>query len=116
MTEERIAFECIDCGEHHIYVVGPDEIPTWAMLARRCGDCAGAYPESLLKATHDEFDYALGVRSGVAFRFRKAEIRGDFVHLDQIQETYGLPGYPLERGADIRIDEIVWCCDAPHGS
>lgn len=79
-----------------------------------CTECLKRFPESLAKACSDEFDYAMGLKSGDVIRFRSARIDGDFVHLDG-EEISGLR-YPCPRGVDVRISEIMWCADAPEGS
>jgi hypothetical protein len=83
-----------------------------------CVACVSEYPESLLKATCDPFDYALGLRNGMVFWFESASIHGEWVTLNPIpgeQASTGIP-FPCPRGVEIRTAEILWCADAPGGS
>jgi hypothetical protein len=72
------------------------------------------WPESLIKANNDEFDYRLRTKSGDEFRFSRAQ------YLPGNQRFVRI--YPIdmnrcyERGIDLRIDSIEWCADAPEGS
>lgn len=75
-------------------------------------------PPSLLKATQDYFDYALKLTTGEVIRFAQAKIHGDYVTLEPL---FGEPfkfhrDYHCPRGVDVRLDQIVWCADAPEGS
>lgn len=111
---------CVGCHQEFAFEV--DKFPA-------CANCKAKYPDSLMKACGDDFDYAMGLRDGTIFRFESAEICGDWVHLDAIME-FALPNRPeavhttpelpaqwnFERGVDVRISDIVWCVDAPQGS
>jgi hypothetical protein len=83
-----------------------------------CLDCTGQYPPSLLKACVDSFDYELQLRNGLRFAFSSAHIHGEFATIMPMLngENFAAIGLPAPRGIDIRVDEIVWCCDAPAGS
>lgn len=78
-------------------------------------------PPSLLKACFDRpFDYALGLRNGLIIRFGGATINGEWISLDDIKGYSNkeelVVGYPMDRGMDVRLSEIIWCADAPEGS
>ena len=81
-------------------------------------------PDALIKALSDHFDYAMGLRNGQIIRFEEAHLssNGEWVHLSVTPDMHGdktpMKGveYPFDRGVDVRIDEIAWCADAPHGS
>lgn len=91
-----------------------------------CGECRPLFPLSLLKATADPFDYALRLRTGEEIRFSTAEIHGDYVTIGGMVEKDGERPLDAEqnpklqhrfyRGLDIRVQDIVWCADAPDGS
>lgn len=90
-----------------------------------CDPCERRYPASLLKATVDQFDYLLRVRTGEVLRFASAVIFGDYVLLEN---GGGVPSFHEQgailvgvdrfaecaRGIEVRVDDIVWCCDGPH--
>lgn len=82
-----------------------------------CNDCEYVYPDALLKATHDEFHYALQLRTGIIIRFSYASFYGDFVHLtfDELYaEHLPFPFHPDKadkRGVDVRLSDIVWAAD-----
>lgn len=119
-NRQIVTGKCVRCRNEMVGFYDEDA-PSWAILAKVCGSCEDDIPESLLKATHDEFDYALGLENGTVIRFRKAKLRGSFVYLDQImewdsQEVDAGVGYSFDRGVDVRIESIVWCADAPRGS
>jgi hypothetical protein len=90
-----------------------------------CGDCRPLFPPSLLKATVDPFDYALRLRTGEEIRFNTAEIHGDYVTIGGMiedgerpldaEENPKLP-HRFNRGLEVRVQDIVWCADAPDGS
>ena len=111
------AKQCSSCGK--LFYIG-DQFASDIV----CGCCAKKYPPSLLKACCDPFDYALGLRDGKVLFFNKASINGEwvFIHLnwdgDNHQEHFNpeIFGYPMCRGIDIRLDQIIWCADAPTGS
>jgi hypothetical protein len=77
-------------------------------------------PPALIKAIEDHFDYALGLRNGQVIEFSEARLCRPFVFLDGVQaSTIKALGYDrpnFERGLDVRISEIAWVADAPHGS
>jgi hypothetical protein len=89
------------------------------------------WPPSLAKAVDDPFDYAMGLRDGTIIYFHHATFippDGEWVHLDlgrnYVQDT-PLPRHKMifntsnlghDRGVEIRVSEIVWVADAPHGS
>lgn len=118
-NRQMLAGKCVACGDEMMGFYDGDA-PSWAVLAEVCAACARHIPESLLKATHDEFDYAIGLRTGDVFRFRRATLAGDFVHLDDVVEWDYIDSadsaYTLDRGVDIRLSDVVWCADAPRGS
>ena len=80
------------------------------------------YPPSLRKATEDTFDYALRLTTGEIIRFQYAELHGDYVtlHAGDGPDGKGFESsalrHPCPRGIDVRVDQIVWCADAPEGS
>jgi hypothetical protein len=96
----------------------------------QCARCRRRLLPSLAKACEDDsFDYALKLRTGEVFYFGGAAYGGgDFITIKGITNTHGdLPGrrYPngetscaphFPRGLDIRVDDIVWCSDAPFDS
>jgi len=98
----------------------PHEAIAWEFLDELCITVLGSHV--LAKACSDKpFDYALKLRSGEVVRFSGAEIiRPGWIHLDVFPPdaqpaNNGLP-FPADRGIDVRIDEILWVMDAPHGS
>lgn len=90
-----------------------------------CGAMPGrSYPPSLLKAAADKpFDYCLKLRTGEVYYFSGADLNdgGEFVTLE-FSDTIGKMddarrnSRPFDRGLDVRLTDIVWCADAPHGS
>lgn len=105
----------------------------WAAMeagaAHVCRPCALTVPPSLLKAAIDNpFDYALGLRSGHVLRFKGCQFHGAWVTIMWNDDLTGerVDGvssgpvlgthYTFDRGVDVRLDEIVWCADAPQGS
>jgi len=78
------------------------------------------YGDVMSKATYDTFDYALKLRTGEVIRFAFATRSGKkFLHLDVdgCEQPKPWPdGFNAERGIDVRLDDIVWIMDAPHGS
>jgi len=101
-----------------------------AGVAHVCRPCALTVPPSLLKAAFDKcFDYALGLRSGHVIRFDGCQFHGQWVTVTlmdpNLEDWTGTDGvrapvlgtrYTFDRGVDVRLDEIVWCADAPQGS
>lgn len=109
---------CARCGEPlrtSVLTIYGGDWPDWPV----CEFCRRHCPQSLLKACIDPFSYALRLRTGDVIEFESATIHGDFVTLkNDAPETAlsgGLP-FPCPRGVDVRLDDIVWCADAPHGS
>ena len=105
----------------------------WAAMeagaAHVCQPCALTVPPSLLKAAIDNpFDYALGLRSGHVLRFKGCQFHGAWVTIMWNDDLTGerVDGvssgpvlgthYTFDRGVDVRLDDIVWCADAPQGS
>jgi hypothetical protein len=86
-----------------------------------CRACRHKYPPSLLKAVIDDFGSALKLRTGEVIRFVRADPKGDYVTLHTDSEHWGddfshpLP-YLCPRGVDVRVEDIVWCVDAPDRS
>ena len=83
-----------------------------------CRACAEQYPSSLLKACGDPFEYALRTSWGATIAFSEASVHGEWVHLKlTMGADCDLIGYKskrplgMERGVDIRVADIVWCCD-----
>lgn len=81
------------------------------------------WPPALAKATLDPFQYAVQVRDVGVIVFESAEPVGTgWVRLlaggDRgfSQEDSPQPGYPCPRGIEVRLADIVWAADAPHGS
>ncbi len=93
----------------------------WAAYV--CQPCGQRYPDALIKAAVDPFDYVLKLRTGEIIFLETLTIRGDYVHVT-LHETYDLSPIlkenqlplPCPRGVDIRVEDIVWCADAPYGS
>lgn len=82
------------------------------------------YPPALAKACHDEFDYAMRLRTGELLRFGAAKaVNREWVTIifdvgtfcPSGHNLFGQP-WPLPRGVDIRVDSIAWVADAPEGS
>ena len=77
------------------------------------------YPPALLQACSDSFDFALGFKNGTFFVFESARaINEEWVHIDGIcyQTAMEMKHVVLDRGVDIRVSDIAWCCAAPRGS
>jgi hypothetical protein len=79
---------------------------------------AAGWPEALVKALYDYFDYAARVRGLGVVRFREAEDLGhgwvrlkDLFWTDDDPASAGLP-YSFERGVDVRVSDVMWCADA----
>ena len=83
------------------------------------------FPPALAKAIMDPFDYAIGLRDGKIIHFSEAKFdihNPGWIHLDEVQaegkaqaKGISIP-YPLDRGVDVRIADIMWAADAPNGS
>jgi len=102
---------------------------TLAVRGPYCLSCLRKYPAALIKATGDEFEYALKLSTGEVFFFASAKIEGESVHLELARYprdqadivAVGCAPPPLRpclfaRGVDVRARDIVWCCDAPFDS
>jgi hypothetical protein len=92
-------------------------------------DKAG-WPPALAKATHDSYDYAIGLKDGTVIFFERATSCGgnhEWVSLwfqslhdgttayhRSFNKTHGIGGN--DRGLEVRVSEIVWASDAPYGS
>lgn len=96
-----------------------------ADLLERC------LPMALAKACQDEFDYAMGLKSGLILYFTQARYDAiqspDWIHIevrpdrgykvpDSHASDWGEKVMIFERGIDIRVSEIAWVADAPFGS
>ena len=86
-----------------------------------CVNCNKRYPQSLLKACGDQFDYACKLTTGEIISFGNATIRGEYCTLNVNPASHMHDGpsnlpHPFPRGIEVKISEIVWCADAPNGS
>jgi hypothetical protein len=88
-------------------------------------DPTGKLPPALVKAMHDPFDYALGLRDGQVIRFYEAEMQkgGQWIKLIAFGEgdhdssmEMSNTSYSFPRGVYVRLSDITWVADAPHGS
>jgi hypothetical protein len=86
---------------------------------------ARGWPRALAKATVDPFFYAVGLRGGAIIHFESAELIDDehteWVSLRGCPENMRLEldhGHEMtfERGLEVRVADILWAADAPHGS
>jgi hypothetical protein len=112
-TQEKAALKCSRCQT--IFEDPRDDL--FEAFGGVCNACNPLYPRSLLKATCDEFDYALRLSSGEIIRFRSAEIHGDYVRLSDVEKGDEQPlPFIFDRGIDVRLSAIIWCADAPNGS
>ena len=80
-----------------------------------------SWPESLVKSISDPFDYELRLSTGERIRFESCAPNSnrEWVSIYGIKEMNGKPlesSQRFQRGIDLRVKEIVWCVDAPHGS
>jgi hypothetical protein len=92
---------------------------------RGCSACIRKYPDPVLKAAFDHYDYALGLKDGTVIRFTDAKIMGDYILLrvadaepvfeNGRREGFKLLPYPCLRGVAVRLDQIAWAVDAPYG-
>lgn len=86
-------------------------------------------PWPLSKALSDPFEYAVGLRDGSVVHFESASIRleaPEFITLNGVRHhsvpavdvTHDRKPWPFsfERGLVIRISDVMWAADAPHGS
>ena len=82
------------------------------------------YSPSLIKATEDDsFNYMMGLNDGTIIEFEGAKIISrEWVVLTITEEDrHNQPSgatlcIPAPRGLDVRVSEIAWVADAPHGS
>jgi hypothetical protein len=92
------------------------------------------WPSALIKSVHDEFMYALKLKTGECWFFGSASYSNDeFVILRKstfeigyltknsayasIALANGIENLPkCERGIEVRVADIVWLIDAPFGS
>ena len=82
------------------------------------------WPPALIKSLLDPFEYAAGIRTGWVMVFTEADDIGNgWVRLKEARSYMEGPNAPseadqliFERGFEVRVSEIVWVCDAPHGS
>ncbi len=81
------------------------------------------WPDALIKATTDEFYYALKTKNGETFVFKFAEyVNDNFVRLifpkkDEWMTPHTLPtSFPFDRGVELNVSDISWVADAPYGS
>ncbi len=72
---------------------------------------------TLQKACDDPYMYAMKLRTGDVIEFTSAAILsgGIWIHLDGVEKNENQP-FLADRGIDVRISDIVWVMDAPHGS
>jgi len=93
---------------HQLDALETDESTSWMV----------GLPEAQLKAMMDVFQYALMLRDGTIIEFECAQYPSDdgWVHLDGPKIVNRGYNASLERGIDLRISDIVWVADAPHGS
>jgi hypothetical protein len=93
---------------NQIDVLDREETPAWMM----------GLSEALLKAMDDVFHYALMLRDGTIIEFECAQYPSDegWVHLDGPKIVNRGYDACLERGIEVRLTDIVWVTDAPHGS
>jgi hypothetical protein len=72
----------------------------------------------LRKACNDSFQYALQLRDGTVFEFEEADpIDDEWVRISGISMAPNtFHKFTFARGLDVRVSEIVWVADAPHGS
>lgn len=87
------------------------------------------WPEALIKAVDDPFDYAVGLRDGTIIFFEYAVPEGKFNQwvrlvlndLHSGSEAYTRSfnyraGIGKHRGLEVRVHDIMWASDAPFGS
>ena len=113
MSDEPKRKNCLACGKQ-LPQREPDPIPSVVF----CEDCHRRYPPALLKACYDVFEYAARLTTGELVLFSKATIHGDYATLAIFHDLYeeqGLGQLPCQcpRGLEVRVDQIVWCADAP---
>ena len=80
------------------------------------------WPWPLVKATVDEFDYAVKLRSGARIYFTHAAANLACIQWVTLlgldcQKSDAMPStFIPERGLVVRVADIEWCVDAPFGS
>ncbi|GEM_PF-6476477 len=75
------------------------------------------WPDALIKACHDPFEYELQLRTGTVVRFVEARpINRDWVHIEVGDRDQKCELSRFERGIDVRLSDIVYVADAPDGS
>ena len=92
---------------------------------------SAGWPWPLAKATVDSFDYAIGLRDGSIIRFQSARhdghddwvtIEKDGLEISKAGDSLrgaaspSLGDFNFDRGLVVRVSEIIWATDAPHGS
>jgi hypothetical protein len=102
---------CVVCGASTRRLSDDDaEDPAVA-----CPCCRRHYPSSLIKAVYDDFQYAVKLKTGEIIVFSRAEISGNYARLMGRPEAYtsyqSHARYPIGRGTDVRVSDIVWCED-----
>lgn len=98
---------------------GHDEVDLEQHLEVRLIEKHG-WPSFLAKAAVDPFDYAAYVKDLGIVRFTDAAPAGHgWVRLildnHDTAHNHHLP-CPFERGVEVRLSDICWVADAPHGS
>lgn len=86
-------------------------------------------PADLDKCEQDFFDYAIGLKNGHVFRVSTCTIHGRWARFElhdtpehnipdvsNPKDIMKLGKFPFDRGVQVRISEIAWVADAPHGS
>jgi hypothetical protein len=75
-------------------------------------------PDALVKAVADPFQYALMLRDGTIIEFEGAAPPSatGWVLLNGPRVVNRGYNACLERGIEVRLAEIAWVADAPHGS
>lgn len=98
-----------------------------------CWDCRNKYPDTLLKAMVDPFEYLIVTKSGLSIYFHEIRefIGGEWLFLvsrdyrdpDAGHDRDGVEVYggdfgdnPFQRGVRVRYSEVVLIVDAPNGS
>lgn len=94
------------------------------------------WPPALIKAINDPFEYYIKLKNGDNFYFREAtEIDKQWVRLEVFNDVDGITDTPAKmlkectaiagkppyhdvfpRGLEVRVSEIAYIADAPHGS
>jgi hypothetical protein len=73
------------------------------------------WPEALIKATTDTFNYAMSLKNGDLIQFQSAE----FLNSKNVRITIpkkNIYNFELSRGLEVKLDQIVWVSDAPTGA